>query len=290
VPPTELVKVLDFGIAKLVRDEQRVDQLETQAGTVFGTPRYMSPEQAQGNPLDARSDLYSLGVILYQMLSGRCPFVDDDAVVVMARHIKDTPPTFAELSPELRIPPSIEAVVRRSIAKYPDERPPSAELFAAELDAALENAGVLASGVHATSWAAPTSTVRTVVAPAHRPIALGVALVAALGLFVGGFFLVRALVAGRDAGSAAASSPVASAPAVEVVPPQPTSEAEPAASPEPANSEAPSAEVSDASAPKPRRGFRPRSPARAQKPAEPPPAAPSEPAPKTTSSPYGRFE
>ena len=78
----ETCKVLDFGIAKVVSDAPAVDALETQAGTVFGTPRYMSPEQAQGKPLDARSDLYSLAVLLYQMLVGRPPFVDDDAVVV----------------------------------------------------------------------------------------------------------------------------------------------------------------------------------------------------------------
>jgi serine/threonine-protein kinase len=286
--PSELVKVLDFGIAKLVREEKRVDQLETQAGTVFGTPRYMSPEQAQGNPLDARSDLYSLGVILYQMLSGRCPFIDDDAVVVMARHIKDTPPTFAELSPELRIPPSIEAVVRRSIAKYPDDRPPSAELFAAELDAALDNAGVLASGIHATSWAAPTSTLHTRAVPSARPLLLAGAAVAALALFVGGFFLVRALVSGGAAADVA-SAPPTPAPTAQESAPEPAAAA-PGAGSAGVASEAPSAEVSDASAPKRPRAGRPRSIPRTKKPAPAAEAAPSEPAPKSPASPYGRFE
>src|SRR6478735_8214729 len=144
----EVCKVLDFGIAKWSRgeDASKIDQLETQAGTVFGTPRYMSPEQAQGTPLDARSDLYSLGVLLYQMLSGRAPFVDDDAVVVMARHIKDPPPRFESMSPEVKVPESIEALLWRVLAKSPAERPATAEQMIAELDAAEVSARALESG------------------------------------------------------------------------------------------------------------------------------------------------
>jgi serine/threonine-protein kinase len=135
--PIDAVKVLDFGIAKLVRgEEEQVDQLETQAGTVFGTPRYMSPEQAQGTLLDARTDLYSLGVILYHMLAGRAPFIDDDAVVVMARHIKEEPPTFAEVAPEVGVPPALERVVRRALSKRQQDRQQTARSFAADLDTA----------------------------------------------------------------------------------------------------------------------------------------------------------
>ena len=148
----EACKVLDFGIAKWSRDEDasKIDQLETQAGTVFGTPRYMSPEQAQGSPLDARSDLYSLGVLLYQMLSGRAPFVDDDAVVVMARHIKDPPPRFETMSPEVKVPESIEALLWRVLAKSPAERPSTAEQMIAELDAAEISVRALESGPRLT--------------------------------------------------------------------------------------------------------------------------------------------
>jgi eukaryotic-like serine/threonine-protein kinase len=285
VPPTEIVKVLDFGIAKLVRDEKRVDQLETQAGTVFGTPRYMSPEQAQGNPLDSRSDLYSLGVIIYQMLAGRAPFVDDDAVVVMARHIKDTPPTFAELSPELRVPPPLEAVVRRALSKQADDRPQSAELFGGELDAALEQAGVLASGVHATSWAGPTSTIRTVVARPHRPFLYAGLGVAVLVLFVGGFFAVRALVDGRSPApaSASATAPDLAEPELGAA----ASASQPAGSVE--RSPAPVASDARAAAAAPKkRALRPK----AVRPAEKKPAAAptGTPAPRATDSHYGRFE
>jgi serine/threonine-protein kinase len=137
----ELCKVLDFGIAKLVREDGGIDSLQTQAGTVFGTPRYMSPEQAQGKTLDARSDLYSLAIILYQMLVGRPPFEDEDAVLVMARHIKSAPPTFQEISPHIRVSPALEQVVQRALSKNPDERPSSAEQFIQLLDEALAGGG-----------------------------------------------------------------------------------------------------------------------------------------------------
>ncbi len=144
----EICKILDFGIAKWVREEEApVDQLETLAGTVFGTPRYMSPEQAQGAALDPRSDLYSLGVLLFQMLAGRAPFVDDDAVVVMAKHIKNAPPELSEAAPGVEIPPAVEAVVRRALEKLPDNRPASAEQMLNELEHALASSRAAESGV-----------------------------------------------------------------------------------------------------------------------------------------------
>jgi serine/threonine protein kinase len=148
----EIVKVLDFGIAKMIdaSDPNPMSVVETQAGTVFGTPRYMSPEQAQGKPLDARSDLYSLAVILYQMLTGRPPFTDNDAVVVMARHIKSTPKRPNEAVPEAMIPLELEDVIMRTLSKEPKDRPASAEILAGELLAALEAQGAQTSGVRAS--------------------------------------------------------------------------------------------------------------------------------------------
>ena len=132
----EICKLLDFGIAKVVRDAPSVDQLETQAGAVFGTPRYMSPEQAQGMGLDARSDLYSLSVILYVMLTGRAPFIDDDAVVVMASHITRDPPTFRAAAPDHEPSPALESIVRMGLEKSPSDRPQTAEEYILLLDRA----------------------------------------------------------------------------------------------------------------------------------------------------------
>ena len=135
-PSREICKLLDFGIAKVVREEHAIDALETQAGTVFGTPRYMSPEQAQGRRLDPRTDIYSLGVILYQMVTGEAPFDDEDAVVVMARHIKTKPRAPSEIAPEVGIPSSLERVIVRALGKEPEDRPQSADVFIMALDAA----------------------------------------------------------------------------------------------------------------------------------------------------------
>ena len=129
-----IVKVLDFGIAKAVAGDRTIDQFETLDGTVFGTPRYMSPEQAGGRALDPRSDLYSVGIMLYELIAGHPPFVDSDAVVVMARHIRDKAELLSRAAPLRKIPASLDAVVSRALAKQADERFQTAEEFERALD------------------------------------------------------------------------------------------------------------------------------------------------------------
>ena len=122
------VKVLDFGIAKIELSETQ-NQL-TQMGSVFGTPEYMAPEQASGTPVDARADLYTLGVIIYEMLSGRTPFSDDDLVVVLTRQMTSEPPALPQ-----GIEPRVAALVMQLLAKSPDERPQTAQDVIARIDA-----------------------------------------------------------------------------------------------------------------------------------------------------------
>jgi serine/threonine-protein kinase len=133
--PAPIVKVLDFGIAKAIEGERAIDQFETLDGTVFGTPRYMSPEQAAGKPLDLRSDLYSVGIMLYELLSGHPPFVDNDAVVVMARHIREEPAPVCRAAPTRPIPPCLEVCLSQALAKRPAARFQTAEAF----DSALQD-------------------------------------------------------------------------------------------------------------------------------------------------------
>jgi serine/threonine protein kinase len=128
----DYVKVLDFGIAKIKVEGAAEQPALTQIGTVFGTPEYMSPEQARGDQVDARADLYTVGVILYEMLSGVSPFKDEDLVVVLTRHLTaDPPPLPAALDPV------IQDLVRLLLRKNPAERVQTAEELIERIDAIL---------------------------------------------------------------------------------------------------------------------------------------------------------
>ena len=114
----ESVRVVDFGLAKLLADAGAAS-----TGAVVGTPYYMSPEQCLGEPLDARSDVYSLGVMFYEMLSGKRPFTDKTVSGVISRHLSEPPPP---LSPSLEIPRRISIAIMHALSKDPDDRPQTA--------------------------------------------------------------------------------------------------------------------------------------------------------------------
>jgi serine/threonine-protein kinase len=113
------VKVADFGLSRCLAPDQQPLNL-TQSGVTMGTPLYMSPEQVEGKPLDPRSDIYSLGVTCYHMLSGQPPFRGQTAFEVALQHVQATPPPLEQVRPDL--PPELCAIVRRMMAKTPDER------------------------------------------------------------------------------------------------------------------------------------------------------------------------
>jgi serine/threonine protein kinase len=111
------VKLVDFGIAKLLPGTGRSVEKLTQTGEVFGSPMYMSPEQCMGQSLDFRSDIYALGCVLYQTLTGKLPFVGDNFVQVVVQHIQELPPSFAEVSPDIAIPDELERITFKCLAK-----------------------------------------------------------------------------------------------------------------------------------------------------------------------------
>jgi serine/threonine protein kinase len=146
------VKVLDFGLAKLTGTATSAESctsgptaLITGEGRILGTVAYMSPEQAEGKPIDARSDLFSIGVVLYEMATGRRPFTGDTSVSIISSIIKDTPQSVTELKPSL--PRELGRIVRRALMKDPDRRYQTAKDLRndlEELKAALDS-GELAS-------------------------------------------------------------------------------------------------------------------------------------------------
>lgn len=134
--PPGSVKVMDFGIARATADTAAT---MTQAQAVVGTAQYLSPEQAQGEVVDARSDLYSAGCLLYELLTGRPPFVGESPVSLALQHVKSAPPPASEFNPE--VTPALQSVLDRALEKDPDARFASAAAFQRALRAA--RAGVV---------------------------------------------------------------------------------------------------------------------------------------------------
>ncbi len=135
----DFVKIVDFGLAKITETEMEGEpgRKLTQTGMVFGTPHYMPPEQCTGQPTDARADVYSLGIILHEALTGKPPFDGNTFMEVINQHLLDPPPALAEQNPGVEVPPAIEAAIRHAMQKMRDDRPASMRAFGEELLAAV---------------------------------------------------------------------------------------------------------------------------------------------------------
>jgi beta-lactam-binding protein with PASTA domain len=148
------VKVADFGIARAI--SATTDENLTQAGTVMGTATYFSPEQARGDAVDPRSDLYSLGCVLYELVVGRPPFSGDSPVAIAYKQVHESPVPPRQINPS--IPPALEAIILKCLAKNPANRYPSAEDLRADLRRFREGNRILAEPVMAPPTRDPAAT------------------------------------------------------------------------------------------------------------------------------------
>ena len=129
--PFEHIKLLDFGIAK-VAGSGDVETL-TETGFICGTPLYISPEQALGMTLDGRSDLYAVGVLLFELLTGKPPFHAETPIALVMKHIHNEPPAIEQVNPSARVPPALDALIRSLLSKDREERPASALVVSQQL-------------------------------------------------------------------------------------------------------------------------------------------------------------
>jgi len=136
----DFVKIVDFGIAKMsdIETEGAPERKLTKTGMIFGTPEYMSPEQAAGKELDHRVDVYALGIILYECLAGRVPFQGDTFMAVLTQHLFAELPRIDELNPSAMVSRELELVIRKALAKDPDDRYQDTEELADAITCALD--------------------------------------------------------------------------------------------------------------------------------------------------------
>jgi len=204
----DVVKILDFGIAKVTEPASGGEVL-TQAGVIFGTPEYLSPEQAVGEAVDARADLYAAGVILYEMLVGRRPFESEDKVKIISMHLSHAPPRMRDVNPAVDVPPALEQVVLQAMEKHRENRFASATalLQALEDSELVGDPSLPLLEMGATEqYVAPPAPGR--VSPVGRRLVRGAAavlLVAAVA--TGGVITLRSRAARKGASVAVLKSP-----------------------------------------------------------------------------------
>jgi len=163
VPIAEGVKILDFGLAKIKSGELLGSFVQAQTSGLMGSPFYMAPEQWSDEEPDARADIYSLGVILYQMLAGEVPFKGSSIPSIMKKHLTLPPPSFQSMG--VSVPPAIEAIVRHALEKEVAARIDSVPSFLRDLHAALNSAPVVAASLPKTVVMDPNKTIASVTQP-----------------------------------------------------------------------------------------------------------------------------
>jgi eukaryotic-like serine/threonine-protein kinase len=182
---TGQVKVMDFGIARAVADSGAT---LTQTANVLGTAQYLSPEQARGETVDARSDVYSAGCLLYELVTGQPPFQGESPVAVAYQHVREAAVIPSALNPD--IPPAVDAIVMKAMAKNPDNRYQTAAEMRTDVDRALHGVPVAAPPVlidDATQALPPTETTAAIATtpPTRRHVGWYIALAAAVVLVLG---------------------------------------------------------------------------------------------------------
>jgi serine/threonine-protein kinase len=138
------VKLLDFGLVKFVDDDRWGSaKALTTYGEIFGTPAYMSPEQCMGDKVDARTDVYSMGVLLFELVTGVWPFMEENKVNMLRAHLQKPPPKISDARPELKYDPRLDTIVQRAMAKDPKARYADANEMLAVLEAVASASGVM---------------------------------------------------------------------------------------------------------------------------------------------------
>jgi serine/threonine protein kinase len=198
----EVIKVVDFGIAKAGAGEP--GQNVTKTGLVVGTPEYMSPEQLSGDKVDGRSDIYSIALVFYRMITDTLPFIADTAQETMIKRLTDEPIPLAQSRPGLSFPPALQKVMDRALARWPQDRYGSATEFAAEAARAIEGVKAIATSIDTEARTqvvkpADITSAKTAAIPATRvsspkpasklsPVMMGVGVVV-LSLAGGGYIM-----------------------------------------------------------------------------------------------------